>query len=52
MDFERDFVFVGDELQEHVEFGFFEALGDEAAEKLLQFEGIFVCGLFTIYEIV
>ena len=45
-------MFVGDELKEHVDSGFFEALGDEAAEKLLQFERIFVCGLFTIYEIV
>lgn len=46
------FVFVGYELEEHVEFGFFKALGDETTQKLLQFERIFVCGLFTIYEIV
>ncbi len=52
MDFEGDFVLIGNELEDHVELGFLEALGDEATDELLELGGIFVCGFFAINEIV
>jgi len=36
VDLERDFVLAGNELEDHVELGFLEALGDEAADELLE----------------
>ena len=38
------------ELEEGVDFDLLRTLGDERAQKLLDFKGIFGCGLFAIYE--
>jgi len=38
VDLEWNFMFAGDKLEEHIEFGFLEAFVHEAAQKLLQFE--------------
>jgi len=51
-DFHGDFMLVGNKLEERDAGRLLKPAGDEGAQKLAQFDGVFGLGLFTIYEMV